>query len=486
MLNNITLSEIFNKEYPFESLPRGTGIVLIGTALTGPARVPIKATDLEQVSIIFGLNSQLTNAYMEAVTCGATSDIYLIRVNGEHAQTNIQNKLILTSLDAIEEANDLQYEIFTSGDDRYLTLSNNKTGYYSSYYLTGKTISQLASEINIDAVTMQSPVYASVLVEGPTSMLIDEYPSEAQTEGAELGYPKLDYIREIEEILASLEDYPIAQIGILCEPFFAKSEDGHLYDKLQEFAQRKAKACAPCIITIGAEYLVTTDDFVDREVLVFERAVSFASLLQTECPVSEFINIVISGPRFPGFHPSYRSSGVAAYCGIIDGTSYYEGTTNKAMLTATSDVLSFTDEQRAKLAELGYVVTITGTYNGQQQVRIYRGVNLTKSTNAVIDPFAPREPVRYIPSPLTDIANVKLVQHIAYRLNDVLDFDELSQISTLRARLEDIMRSESEYIKNYNISISETYHGYTKTYVVNIEMVPAGEVDSLVMTIQTR
>lgn len=479
MIKDLTLSEIYNRESPFEDLIPGTSIVLIGRALIGPAMVPIKASESQDALMIFGVDSELSNAYLEAKMSGA-SDIYLIRINGTHAETNVQNAIKLSSLEAISAANSLQYEVITSGTNRYLTLINTEIGYNASYYLTGKTISQIVSEINIDAITFQSPVYATLTTEGSTDILVDEYFSSAQTDGAN-PQPGIVDIKRIIDMLEYLDTFPIAQIGILCSAFYDVYEDGYLFARLTEFVERKVRGCSPCIVTIG-----TDAGSVDVGV-VFYLADRFKNNITVECPISEFINVILARPIFPTLHSTYVSNGVAAYCGIIDSAPYYEGTTNKRLIGATDDKVGLTNDEKTELANVGYIVLTTGIFNTEQQVRIKRGVNLSKGFNLVVDPDDPSlSYTRTIPAPMANVANVKLIQHIVSQLNDVLQTEEPTEISTLRARTEEVLDNEAEYIKEYNIEIAESLQGYAKTYVVSVEITPVGELSSIALTMQTQ
>lgn len=478
MFKNLTLSEIYNKESPFEGLLPGTGIVLIGRASIGPVMAPIKVNTIEDALMIFGVDSEISNAYLEAKASGA-ENIFLVRINGSNAIINVQDAFTLISLEAISNANMLQYEILTSGVDRYLTLFNPTTGYNSSYYLTDKTITQIVSEINIDAMTFQSPVYATESIEGSTSILIDEYFSKAQASGADPEITNVDPNRII-QILDELDAYPISQVGILCENFNTIHGESYFYQKIVEFTERKVKACMPCIVTIGI------DDSLIEGNIIYAVADSFRNAIKLECPISEFINVIISRPTFYGFHPRYISNGVAGYCGLIDSTGYYEGTTNKRIYGAIQDTIPLTNDQKITLANYGYVLLNTGVYNAEQQVRVLKGVNLARGYNKVVDLDDPPNYTRYIPAPMSNIANVKLIQHIVYKLDDILQAQELSKISTLYARIDETLNSEKEYVKEYTIDISETYQGFTRTYVVGLEIIPVGELSNITLSMRTR
>jgi len=494
MFKDLTLTEVYNRESPFESLLPGTGIVLIGRADIGPAMTPVKAVDTEQVIMTFGVDSELANAYIEAKMSGAT-DVYLIKANGKHAETNVQNVIKLISLESVESANMLQYEILTSDQDRYLTLFNPMTGYNSSYYIANKTISQVVSEINVDAITLQSPVYAVMLQDGSTDILVDEYFSEAQTDGADPEYDSDNLMDNIVEILEYLDAYPIAQVGILCQSFKTVKNGEYLYAKLEDFVRRKMQACTPCIVTIGV------DDLMVDSGAAYNISKMFCDTIRLECPVSEFINVVLARPVFTGLHPNYVSNGVAAYCGLINSIGYAESTTNKVINGAVGDTLTLTDgtddgtpesianitnQLKPELANLGYVVFKESALGKQKEVRVSKGANLTRSFNKVIDLDDTSQFIRYIPAPMSNIANVKLIQHIVYRLNEVLDLEELSKISTLKLRIKEVLESEIEYIKDYSVNITENYEGYAKTYVVGIDITPVGELGSINLSMQTR
>lgn len=482
MFNDLTLSEIYNKGRPFDDIVPGSCIVLIGTAPIGPAMALIKAVDVEQVIMTFGVDSELANAYMEARTAGATSDVYLVRINGTHAVTNIQDVITLTSLEAVESANTLQYEVITSGIDRYLTLFNPLTGYNASYYLPGKTITQVVSEINVDAVTLESPVYATITENVDTSVLVDEYFSVAQTDGADPQISVFDFPERVIEVLGYLDGYPISQVGILGVPFqkvyIIDSVPTYLYQIVADFAERKMREFNPCIVTIGASNVL-----IDSEMLE-THADNFAQRLEYECKVSEFVNVVLGRLVYSNLHPSYTSFGVAAYCGLLDSIDHYESTTNKRMHGTSGDNSGLTSDQRVTLANKGYVTFITGIFNGEKQVRVAKGVNLARSFNKVLSTTGSN--TRYIPAPLSNVSNVKLVQHIVYLLKDTLDMDEIDKISTLKSRVETVMEDMVEYVKSYSLSITEKLEGYAKTFVVNLEITPVGELDGITLSMQTR
>jgi hypothetical protein len=213
---------------------------------------------------------------------------------------------------------------------------------------------------------------------------------------------------------------------------------------------------------------------------------TFNSDLLSKCQVSEYVNVIIAQHELSYLSSDYISNGVAAYCGIIDSTHYSEGTTNRKIYGATTDLIALTPEQREKLTTYGYVTTLSGTYSGEAQFRIYKGTNLSKGTPLVIDLDDSSVVVRKVTSPLSNIANIKLIQHILLELEKVIDTEDMSTISTLKSTMTSILDSESNYIKEYTISESNTYKGYAKTQVFSIELTPIGEIESISITVQAK
>jgi hypothetical protein len=317
--------------------------------------------------------------------------------------------------------------------------------------------------------------------DGSSTLLADELFSPAQTNGGSTEANGVVYTTKMLEVLSQLEAYPIAQIGILCDAFYIRCADGaYLYQKLAEFTSNKARACMPCIITIGA------DGYAIRENRAYDFANSIRSLVITECQVSEYINIVLANPVFSMFTPTYMSNGVAAYCGLIDSAHYSEGTTNMRVVGATADSIGLTSSQKAELSSYGYVVYTDVTYAGEKQLRVLKGVNLVKASTKVVDLDDPATYVRRIASPMSSVANVKLVQHILYELDKSIDTETVSDTSVIKSAIEEILKSESEYIKNFSITESEILNGFTKNYQINIEITPVGEIENISLSVQSQ
>ena len=486
MFKNISLEEIYNQDEAFSNLLYGTGIVLIGRATNGPVMVPVGVETEEEAVKIFGAESELTNAFIEARAAGG-SLIYLLRVNGSHAETNLQDQLTLVSTSADDSSNDLMYQISTHEENRFLQFLNPLTGYTASYIITGKTIDQIATEINIQAMALDAPFWVSKSKVGDSSVLVDELFSKAQTSGGSTDLRFNGYAEQVREALDILAPYPIAQIGILGEAFNEKLFDMYLYQKIAEFADEKARASIPCIITIGASALHKNIG------MLYTIADSFQTLLATECRVSEYINVVIAFPRPPGpLEPLesqyYESNGVAAYCGLIDSLGAYEGTTNKpiAGMNMLVDGSGLNDLEKIELSSMGYVVFKEGTFSGVEQLRVLKGVNLAKATLRVVDTRNSFITLRYIAPLMSNISNVKTIQSLLYKLGRVAESEEITELTTLKGKVEAVLEAESGYIKDYKVSESYSYEGFTRSIILNIEIVPIGEIESISLSVQAR
>jgi hypothetical protein len=357
---------------------------------------------------------------------------------------------------------------------------NAMTGYTASYLITGKKISDIAAEINIEAAVVGAPVYATILRDEESSSLVDELFSGAQTEGADEELNLVTYAESICMMLEYLSSYPIGQIGILCEIFNRVYDNTYLYQKIADFAQWKVRASTPCIVTIGMSRA-----YIDAG-YAYDAAKAFKTVLTTECPVSEYINVVVAEPVFPSLSSDYRSNGVAAYCGLLDIIEYSESSTNKVVTGAVNDKIPLDDTQKAELASLGYVVFKNTVYAGEKQVRVWRGCNLTRQTTRVINPNDLSQSVRNIPAPMSNVGNVRLVQSILYKLHDIVDEEEMTEISTLQSKVEAVLQTESRNISSYTVTESSVYQGFARNLIVSIEITPIGELESISISVQAQ
>jgi hypothetical protein len=502
----MNISEIYNREKLFENLSPGTGIVLIGTSDRGPSMVPVKAINYTQVARVFGEESQLANAFVEAYTNGG-QDIYLVRINGTHRRINVQNVITLVAVSADDESLKIRYSIIEEPDgSRYMTIINSKIGYSKTYYLNGKSLSQLVNEINIDALSIKSPVYAVLNSEGSTDTLYQEDfrnpvviiegedgEDPIIVEDPFLGGSEMDnqdFMGRIEQVLTMLEAYPICQVGIVCDSFNSANENGYLYQILSNFAKDKVRCSQPCMVTVGIVFPKTNNnqEAKNNAEFIYEAAERFITVLNLDCQVSEYINVVIAKPSFSRTHPSYTSNGVAAYCGMLHKSYNYDGTTNQVVNDADDEKSFLTDEQKERLSQLGYVTFSKVRKYGVEQVRVLRGVNLVKSVKEVINPDYIRELplsttnqpiVRKIPSLLSSSANVAFVQNLGFALNEIFDVDTRYNVTTLQWRIEEILRRFSDIIKESRIDVKEIIQGYVKWYIVNIDVIPVGEIETI-------
>lgn len=500
MLRNLSLHEIFNRETPFESLLPNSGVVLVGRANIGPVMTPIKARDITSVQNIFG-DSQLTNSYIECSNAGA-KDIYLVRINGAHAITDIQGMITLMSLSGETSANDLQYKVVTEvtegGSFTWLLLKNDTTFFTKTYDITFMKIEDIVTMINLDAIAFESPVFAIMNIE---DTLVDIDYTEGQSINGDSGAGNNNYCDKLRDLLSFLMSYPISQLGIVYESFdyFDTDKSVYLYNILSLFARDKMRACEPCIVTIGAaEWTIESDDF-------FDSCFGFTGIIASQCEVSEFINVIIANLKTKRFDNTlgeyiylYQSNAVAAYCGLIDSLSPDAGTTNRQVegLEGLYDRLNLTEVQKRALSNFGFVILRYDRYGGIKQFRVMRGANLTCSSNYVLNPDfdgsldesdTNQRVSRVIPTALSSLSNVKLMQYIGMQLKDVIDnydSDEDSDISTLKVKIVNALSAVEDYIKEYAISIEEVLQGFSKTQMVYLDIIPMGEIRSVTISAQ--
>lgn len=139
-------------------IPEST-LVLIGTALDGPSRIPFRINQNLDIHGILG-DSPLSRA-LESASRSGSADIILYRLNGEHATCNVTHTIVnaetgleqketilsLRSVSANNDVNDILISV-----DGYTFTATDTQGITRTYSLgVYKTAAELAYAINRDA-----------------------------------------------------------------------------------------------------------------------------------------------------------------------------------------------------------------------------------------------------------------------------------------------------------------------------------------------
>ncbi len=321
------ISKALTGRLPLENTTTVEGVVLIGLADHGPRMIPVTVDTLEYASEIFGVDSQLTNAYSEIIRVVGGGEVTLIKINGIHPEVTIESKIALIGLDARthDESDHLSAFVETLGDIRQLVVMSGSSLYRKTYCLDGNTIKRLEMEINKDAYSGISPVCAIALVDDDADILSDEFYSFSHGD-SETDLSSVDIYDRIDCILNGLLSSPAQQVGVLIGDMLKAIPDrGFIYNLLSDFAENQLSKSQPCILTGGISLECDPAS-------LYNDLIALAVGEREHLRMSEFINLVISKVSITEGIARFNSNGVPTYCGLIATTPAASSTTGKAYL----------------------------------------------------------------------------------------------------------------------------------------------------------
>lgn len=485
-----SLDYIYNRTNLFANLVPNTGLVLIGHATQGPSMTIVDTKNsIQRVQNIFGTDSTLTRAYIEAVQNGATN-VYLVRINGTHQELWTDGVL----LRSMEATNSSTYIDISDSTAETLIINNEETQESSSFTIDANLI----TNINIAASNGECEVYAQACAVEPTL-------STGATE---------EYLYEINDrlttILEILETYPIQQVGILCGSFNHKEtgeETISMYSIVTDFVTSKTQAFEPCIVTLGI--LPELDHAYNYENPVMGIApldengayiypYLYAQLVENApiegfdlSPVTDdksmYINTIISRALYDNGYESYYSPCIGVYCGLIARSYYGSSTTNKTIPNIREDVTNYNygidstsysyyiyqeliDDRIDSLIDLGYVIIKKDRHTGLNVARVLAGINDAYAASPIIG----------------KVSNVLLIQDITTEIAMYLqDFVNMPR-REIETGIYDILDRFTTVIKDYTIVSKEILVGYAKKLQFDIELLIFGELQSIHLKVRTK
>lgn len=493
------LNKIVNNTLPYQNIDGDNATVLIGYSNTGPIMLPMKADNIEKVSSIFELNSNLGNAYIEAAQSGA-SNIYLIRINGFERTINIQDKIILVSLEVFKEdfvqglsisiEEKIEFTLSADGEavevvNKYLRFSNQSEFYEVSYLLNDTTIDSLVEKINMDAYLGIIPFYAKKISDGNSFdmalSLGEDYVlslSTAQNSSITEG----EFADRLEEILNNLASTPADNIGIIngefsrpiiVDPANPEESSVFLYSILSEFADSRLSDCSPVHITIGIDdfsYLINDPESPAEVLHPYDMLVDLATVHKSAYTLSPFINFIATAFGVYGTHDRYVSNGVATYCGLLSDLGLNETTTNKALLNVEDLYIDLSDDQIKTLASYGFVVVVK---SGRDFV-INNGVNLLYADNSLGHKMQ-----------LSYVYNTNLIKRLVKDLDHSLEnlIGRQTNDNEINYLIKKVFSTYEESIKSYSVQISKENEGFSTSYLIKIQLILYGEVEKITITV---
>lgn len=477
-MDRTDVSRIFTTKMPYENV-EPEAIVLVGRADLGPRMIPIKGNNLNQVISLFGRDSELTNAYIETSQI-CYSPIYLIKIDGNYYETDIQNKIKITAIDSLNETNTLSYSIKTiesseeTLSETYLFLNDFKRNLFQSYNLTDKTLKEIVDEINTDNFSNVHNFYAETDSEESTDMLSDASETFFISEYQSLNGQHAITFARLEDILMNLLGSSIKQLGILCGDFFRYS--GALYNLVSNFTMDMIRNNQPLFVTIGVD-----TEFPEEH--LYNLLKEFIQK-NTEYIISEYINVIVSKLSIANASYNYVSNGVGSYCGLISNLSIGESLTNKNIPNIKENLLDFDTDKIKELSDFGLVFFSRDGFNN---AKIYKGINLLYGTNGV---YYTKELIEgemvaiehFKPLSLGYLSNMYFIQNLYISIRDNISMllkREAVKSFEFKVAVEEVLNKYSNLIRKYNISINQEEVNFNKVCNINIEMTLIGELDNL-------
>lgn len=492
----------------------GKTLCILGTSASGPVNEPVAPKNPNVAKSIFGTEGTLYRKYKEAYDYNPDLNIYLVRINGQHAEGELRAVLNDRIVPGIKfraafggnSGNSIKVTVTTvltsNGQEPCLIIEHpdykQATYLFSRYSCIGK----LVDAINIDATNGIVPVIASSsFYFEPTTILLGPNPLPVTLSGGEDGLTlsKNDIYLALESTYRILEGQPIDVIVLTAAYFddthafsfygvdtygsgFYSSNDDYLdlydtytnttctfHNQLIEFCHRQQQFgyFTHGVISLRPvnPELVNEKEFSYLTALVNETAFRYRyGLVQsTTNSISDygyFISVVAGEFLFPD---GYYDTTEAVYGAMICSLNPEETTTNKSVRVATSQKWEVSTREAKELAALGVV-----TY----RTSVKYGLVVNNGVTAAIHSHE-----------LHYLINLRQVQITLATINSVIQqfigesTARLMLTRSIEAAVKDNLRwlRNAKVIKDYEYNIK--YYPQSGRVDINLKILPVNAVE---------
>ena len=493
-------------------------LVLIGTALDGPARIPFRLTSAAYPIEVLG-NSPLYKAYEMASKAGA-EDIILYRLNGVHARrvlygdvydpesgtTNPTPLMEFTAVAAGGEYNSIRINITQT----HLTVYNTEDKEAGKYYFHQfPTLNDLESILNADAEYGSIQFYAKALLPSfPTQLLYeaangdiflrDVLTGESGDDEAHLILERNNYLDELKDrlltALYSPSDYDkqnyilnsdLASLdaGIFCLVDMFHDDEKGFDEILGNFCFKKSLEMGQgCIGVIGTKPIPnpTKEDvqaLMKKLILMKVNQIGLGLGMGAKISSSpkEVLNLgdatwqshlqVVVGDSLTYDYEGMELEAVPlaySYAGLQSSLDVEVSPTNKKLDGFDYLSFEFNKEDVDKLLANGYITIVRSVRKGFVP---YAGVSYADST-----------------SPFSKITTVRIIHYVTRRLNQLIDtsIGSVGSSMTKRSLMMDIEEAIANLllpnmVKEYELGF-ETQENNGWYITVKLSIVPLSEV----------
>lgn len=487
-------------------------LLLISTALDGPARVPFRLTETSFPSDLLG-DSPLFHAYDMASQSGAT-DIILYRLNGQYASKDINGMVYdavtmeevekpvmqIRSVTANEKHNKFRFVFEETGMTAYDDLGEKQRTYLYAEYPTAK---ELVDGINLDSehgmvsfeAFVKEPFFATrrlqevnFIVELSGGSNESEFITDREANKSELNSRLLTALfsssaYDQEEHMVN-SDLGMMDFGIISVDCLYHDDDLKLEETMGKFCLQKSNDIGKgCIAVIGVKPLEepTVESVTDktRELVLLSRGrgVSAPGAGSSEAFVLEetvastwesHIQVVIGdGIRYSVDGLSeLRVSLSSAYAGLQSSLAINASTTNKQL--SGFDHLSYEldKENIDNLLGNGYISIIRSIRKG-------------------FVPYSETTYVRNTSSILRNPSAIRVSHYVSRRLAEMLDDAVGTRVTQMTRR--EMMAATTELVqsllttdivKDFNLGFVNS-HESQGNLSIKLDIIPYLEVSSI-------
>jgi hypothetical protein len=473
-----------------------TTVVLVGTALDGPANVPFQLYENVDPYVALGF-SPLAHAYSAARRAGA-SRVVAYRINGIHSVATVKdengNELFsLKTVSAADYYDDIHVVLYpdhltvvnTDGAtsrsywfDKYPTVDDlvyglNRDAYYGLIEFNAELINQYAPMMN--AVSTETNVVftdgddeANFVFERDPSSLSYANPTDLNADGGSLMISlkaKLAnalFGEDPDNVAGRLPygDLASMQYGIIVLVDMFHDDDAEITEMLGSFCMNKTLEMeVGCIGVIGTRNLYADDD-------VHQRALDLVSLTESlaDTEAYKYVQVIVGHTTYP------ESNGESVSCAYAFGAiqamlPYNTMMSNKAIYGIRNLNFALSKEDVALLSGNGYTCIVPSIRRGF--VPFYSNSYSKDSTAATSRPH-----------------NVRISQHISSAIANEVDsligseytiLSVKNAIDGAKSLLSDLQTAN--VIKNYGIDYSLTDNNTSLT--IEVSFTPISEITAI-------
>lgn len=495
MANNVNI--VFQNPLVEKSMEHTPGqtLAIIGTSTAGPPMRPISPYNLDDAERVFGKDSELYLAFAQAYYAGST-DIYLIRVNGEQAtytfyEFTLNNSTVLVdeSKPLLEirpidggsiynDSGDLSIEvtITSSSEGKFLTITA-PSGVHNYSLRTYNTLSLLVERINRDnynqmievEATTFAPSYSSNLLDVVSLILVD---GSDDVITSEVLYDKLETCYSILEPLPASIILPLGA--------YFDDDEVDFVTQLARLCQKKDKTGNGAIGVLTTKAFDYTSD-LDLEDSVNKllvhantiRLIDNNGLIDEEDnDIGKYLSVIASTAIFYlNSAEQVVGSCASTFAGLVGYLPPHISPTNKKMFMYGDLPYGLTKEQETALNNKGFITIRNNIRKGL--------VPSQARTLATID------------EGYSLVSNVRVAQEISRLVSNIFEgsFGEGYNFIAISQKQQELQKElgilvEQEVISDFSTEI-EVPLG-SDPPLVKVDFVPLGEISSITATVSLK